>query len=81
METNAHNWSVAYKAEKMEALQKQLDAAVAGEDRQGCHDRSDQGRPRVWGHRPNPSPASRKEEEMDPQVLNRSYGSSGVGKK
>ena len=33
-ETDAQNWAVAYKAEKTEALQKQLDAAVAGEDRQ-----------------------------------------------
>ena len=33
-EAEAHNWAVAYKAEKTEALQVQLDAAVGADDRQ-----------------------------------------------
>ena len=63
-EAEAHNWAVAYKAEKTEALQRQLDAAVGADDRQAVTIAAIRLGMELGGTVQNKSPRARKKKKL-----------------
>ena len=63
-DSEAHNWAVAYKAEKTEALQLQLDAAVGADDRQAVTIVAIQLGMDLGGTAPTKSPHTRKKKKL-----------------